>query len=244
MFSSNHYQSFAFTFKQIVTPEPTSEPSRQPTSNPTDQPSSQPSSSPSISPTHAPTSQPTNQPTNTPSSSPSKSPSSSPSLSCGNGICSIEEDPGTCPIDCIAKYVNTQSPNAEASGVMFTIEATDTSDVTIGAFNVLGKKDGDSQVTVYTRSGPHNGHETNGNAWNKLVDTEVRMDKDIPAFVRLSREIRIPAGSSQAFYIYSEKGMRYSKNKSGEGIQSVDDGSINIIQVLSASSLLEATDAA
>ena len=92
---------------------------------------------------------------------------------------------------------------------MFTVSASD--QVTIGYLGIVAEKDGNSDIQVYTKSGSHTGFEEDETAWTLIFDNTVSVVKESWASLKLDSDVTIESGSSQAFYIFSSKGLLYHK---------------------------------
>ncbi|KAL7533597.1 hypothetical protein ACHAXR_010512 [Thalassiosira sp. AJA248-18] len=164
---------------------------------------------PQTNPTRSPTPAPTNNPTLSPTSNPTEG--------------SLVQSSG----------------NANSGGQMFTIQAA-TSEVIVSSFAIPGKKDGDSDVIVYTRIGDYAGHEEDVGGWEKIYDKKIAVEKGVITNLgKLDRDVRIPAGSSRSFYVYSKKGMLYEKGANKKGIPFGGDGSIVIESGIGTKKLFE-----
>ncbi|KAL3802772.1 hypothetical protein HJC23_007549 [Cyclotella cryptica] len=184
--------------------------------------------SPSTRPTSNPTPNPTN---NTPStSSPTTRPTSSGS-SCGDGVCERQtnEDPQTCPNDCIVQQLTLgSSSNGNAKAVMFTATAIDS--VSFASFGVVGKKNGDTLVEVYTRLGDYSGAEQNPNAWEHCFSNNVQLLKNrasnIASIENLTCDTHTPSGTKRSFHVYVKNGILIQRgvmNSSNTSLK-VDNG--------------------
>lgn len=235
------------------TASPTSRPTDLPTASPSLSPTKSPTTNPSLSPTSFPTSQPTNQPTNHPTNHPtsqplptyypSYSPSDPPMGShCGNSVCNANEDPATCPYDCVMNILgsNTQGTDANDRGLMFTIEANARSSVTISSFDVIGRRNIQGKCTVYTRAGDYKGHEEDGSEWDVIFDKKSVVMKrgGRSKLGALDQEVTIMSGSVQSFYIFCNRGILYAKGDS-EGSPSDQDGSLIVKEGVTTRRLFE-----
>ncbi|KAL7519280.1 hypothetical protein ACHAWX_004062 [Stephanocyclus meneghinianus] len=162
------------------------------------------------SPSTRPTSNPTPNPTNNAPSIrvPTTRPTSSGS-SCGNGVCERQanENPQTCPNDCIVQQMTLgSSSNGNAKGVMFTATAIDS--VAFASFGVFGNKNGNTLVEVYSRVGDYIGVEQNPNSWELCFSKTVQLQKNqVTNIDTLSCDTYTAAGSKRSFHVYAKNGM-------------------------------------
>lgn len=109
---------------------------------------------------------------------------------------------------------------------MFTITAT--RDLTVFSFDVMSKKDSKTEVLVYTRTGDFGGYEETDSGWELILEKTIEMEKgELSNLGALDQEVKIPAGSKQSFYVWSKKGMMYSKGNN-QGAAFGRDGSLVI----------------
>ena len=195
-------------------------------------------------PTLAPTpKQPSKSPTSIPTSQPTHEPSLSPSFisNCGDALCSVDERPETCEMDCIDKLFTPKNAknDANSNGHMFTINTK--TEITIASFDVIAKKKGDTQVMVYTRAGDYNGHESDRDGWELIFDKTVKLDnKGLSNLGDLGRAIVVPAGSMQSFFIWAEKGLLYTKSQSNNnGASFASDFSIEANEGIGMNNLFD-----
>jgi len=157
--------------------------------------------------------------------------------SCGDSTCSVDENPDICPDDCTAQNLNTGTKTSgKTGGQMFTIEAT-TRDVHVTGFEIIGAKDGDGDVEVYTLVGDYYGKEEN--AWTNIYDENITTEKNKKVSLgSLKQKVIVSVGSRQSFYIYAKKGMLYEKGDE-EGAQFQDDGAVKINQGIGMKKLFQ-----
>jgi len=227
-----------------ITSSPRKSPSRKPTVSPTNAPNTSiPSNLPSptkkpliLSPVQLRSANPTLFPTKGPASAPKlgpthslskepplSSPTGSPLYSrCGDFTCNAEENPATCESDCIVtSFKATASSNANSRGLMFTVNAI--TDLTIFSFDVFGSKHGNGRCVVYTRAGGYQGYENSDEGWELILNKDVATTQGGRTNLgTLRHEIRTLAGSTQAFYIWCEKGILYTETTS-EGNPIISD---------------------
>lgn len=116
----------------------------------------------------------------------------------------------TCPSDCVVRSLETNSHgNSHASGYMFSVTASVFGEVHIRSLDVVGKKEGSDQCEVYTRPGDFNGYEEDASAWALVLENDdVALLRSVPSSLgELDKEVLIPAGSKQSFYIFCARGM-------------------------------------
>lgn len=158
--------------------------------------------------TKHPTASPTYSPTNF------SYPKDFTSSSCGNFVCDADENPNTCPPDCIEMIAKTNSiGDSESRGQMFTIDAK-TNHVSITSFDVAGKESGNSMCSVFTRAGEYRDYEENNSGWELIFEKRVGLIRGVPTTLgALYRDVTILPGSRQAFYIVCKAGFLYKKGK-------------------------------
>ena len=164
-------------------------------------------------PTLPPTSLPTAEPTNSRPTEPQ--PTAKPVVGpvCGDGICDMNESPEDCEADCIIVDFNANNgkSDAKANGLMFSLESKKT--VTLTSLDVESKKDGDSRVTVFALNGDYEGYEFNENAWERVFDRSVSLEKNVASSIgQFDKEVTIPAGERVSLFVVSENGLLVSTN--------------------------------
>eukprot|EP00804_Cyclotella_cryptica_P025581 CCRYP_002822-RA/>CCRYP_002822-RA protein AED:0.08 eAED:0.08 QI:1628/1/1/1/0.77/0.6/10/590/602 len=178
--------------------------------------------SPSKRPTSNPTPNPTNNTPNT--SSPTTHPTSSGSP-CGDGVCARQtnENPQTCPNDCIVQQLTLgSSSNGNAKAVMFTATAIDSA--SFASFGVFGNKSGNTLVEVYSRVGDYTGVEQNPNAWERCFSNTVQLVKNQVANIDiLTCDTFTAAGNKRSFQVYVKNGMLIQN-----GVTATSNASIKI----------------
>ena len=201
------------------------EPSPSPTNHPTSEPTT--GSPTTLQPTDEPTPSPTNQPTSEPTtgspttSQPTKQPVAGPV--CGDGICDLDESPEDCDADCIVvDFKANKKSNAKTNGLMFTFEAS--APVTLTSLDIESKKDGDSQVTVYSMEGDYEGNEFNEGSWKRVFDHSIFLEKNVATNIgHFDKEVFIPAGERASLFVFSEKGLLMSTNTGSSRTAHEDD---------------------
>lgn len=148
---------------------------------------------------------------------------------CGNLVCDADETPATCPSDCLVKSLKTVSVvDASSKGQIFTIEAT--KDLTIFSLDILSRRAGDSDIVVYTRPHSYQGYEETNSGWELIFDKTISVSRGARSNLgALDREVNIPAGSLQSFYVWSGQGQLYSKGNY-EGSQFASDDTLVITE--------------
>jgi len=81
---------------------------------------------------------------------------------------------------------------------------------------------------VYTRAGDYRGYENDDSGWELVLNKDVAVKRGVRSKLGVMyQEVTIPAGSTQAFYIWCKQGMLYTKATS-EGAPFGSDGSLVI----------------
>jgi len=99
---------------------------------------------------------------------------------------------------------------------------------------VVGEKDADdSKCMVYTRTGDYIGYEQDESGWELIFQKRLNMKQsEIANLGPLDREVTIPAGSKQAFYVFCAAGIMHTMGDT-EGSAFDSDGSIVISEGVS-----------
>eukprot|EP00579_Thalassiosira_antarctica_P005540 CAMPEP_0201896230 /NCGR_PEP_ID=MMETSP0902-20130614/44179_1 /ASSEMBLY_ACC=CAM_ASM_000551 /TAXON_ID=420261 /ORGANISM="Thalassiosira antarctica, Strain CCMP982" /LENGTH=126 /DNA_ID=CAMNT_0048428759 /DNA_START=122 /DNA_END=502 /DNA_ORIENTATION=- len=96
------------------------------------------------------------------------------------------------------------------------------------SFDVVGKKNANGKCKVFTRAGDYQGHEEDESGWELILDKTVEMKQNVHSNLgALDRDVTIPTGSRQAFYIFCRKGMLYTRGNT-DGSPFDSDGSLVI----------------
>eukprot|EP00580_Thalassiosira_gravida_P017482 CAMPEP_0201658610 /NCGR_PEP_ID=MMETSP0494-20130426/1481_1 /ASSEMBLY_ACC=CAM_ASM_000839 /TAXON_ID=420259 /ORGANISM="Thalassiosira gravida, Strain GMp14c1" /LENGTH=1055 /DNA_ID=CAMNT_0048135709 /DNA_START=93 /DNA_END=3260 /DNA_ORIENTATION=+ len=199
----------------------------QPTSNPTKAPADQPttlppSKSPTTQPSRVPTSEmPTSQPTSlttseVPTSQPTKLPTNFPT----NRPTSNPTEP---------TLIRLSTPNRKgakgknAKGVAFTVQAK--KDIIMTGMDIVAKTKADSRVVIYTRKGEYaDSALTSNTGWTLVYQGTIPNQKSqLYSLGDFTNEVKIAAGQSQSFYVYSKKRMLYTASESKGSVYSEDD---------------------
>lgn len=155
-------------------------------------------------PTTQPTKLPTNFPTNRPTSNPTE-----------------------------PTMIKLSTPNRKgakeknAKGVAFTVEAK--KDVIMTGMDIVAKTNAVSKVLIYTRVGEYEYSElTSNKGWTLAYrGTIPNQDSQLYSLGDFIDEVKIAAGQSQSFYVFSRKRMLYTASKS-EGLVYSEDDSVAI----------------
>ncbi|KAL9184684.1 hypothetical protein ACHAXT_012654 [Thalassiosira profunda] len=202
-------------------------PTEQPTSLPTKQTTSQPTVPPSVSPTASPTTSPI-----------------TPNLSTNAAFGPLDapnptQTPTKKPTSKMKRFrLRTRSnPNDNANGQMFTVRAI--KQVTMRSFDIVGKKDGDSNVVIYSRPGEYSGHEEDPDGWTLVLDKSITLTRGEQTNTgELAEKVTIPEGETQSFYIWSKKPMR-SRRGGAEGGLVRGDGKLEIYEGVATKKLFQ-----
>ena len=137
----------------------------------------------------------------------SQLPTPTASTPCGNGICEMQhnEDPKSCPSDCIAQDLDLPSGNAASKAAMFTVEADH--EMRFLSIGVIGKRTRNSLVQIYTRAGSTDSFEESSSGWELCFTEIILLQRSNPTFLELSCNTHTPAGSSRSFHVYVKAGM-------------------------------------
>ena len=112
-------------------------------------------------------------------------------------------------------------------GIMFTIYAKQ--EVVITGFDIKAKrKAGGNRVEIFTLDSDYEGQSIYANEWKLLYDGILPIQRRKVFKLADFQELIIPAGMTQSFYIYTEKGLMYSATSEGEGEVYGNDGVITI----------------
>lgn len=113
-------------------------------------------------------------------------------------------------------------------GIMFTIYAKQ--EVVIRGFDIKAKrKAGGNRVEIFTLDSDYEGQPIIANEWKLLYDGILPVQRrKVFKLADFEEELIIPAGMTQSFYIYTEKGLMYSATSEGEGEVYGNDGLITI----------------
>lgn len=112
-------------------------------------------------------------------------------------------------------------------GIMFSIYAKQ--DVVIRGFDIKAKrKSGGSRVEIFTLDSDYEGQPIKTNEWKLLYDGILPIQRrKVFKLADFEEKLIIPAGMTQSFYIYTEKGLMYSASEA-EGEVYGNDGVITI----------------
>ena len=121
---------------------------------------------------------------------------------------------------------------------MFRVKATN-SDAVITSFEIEGKKDGESEVRIYTRQDDYQDHVEDSAGWVKVFDKKVQVSKNERTNLELLDEkVTIPAGSTHSFYVFSKKNMLYKKGNGNRGAFD-GDGVLTMMEGIGTKKLFE-----
>jgi hypothetical protein len=129
------------------------------------------------------------------------------STPCGNGVCELSknETPLTCSNDCIVQELALSSGADNNKAMMFA--ATPVKDVSFASIGIVGKKNGNSLIRIYTRAGSYSGFESSSSGWELCFNQSVGLQLGVPTFIDLTCSTHTPAGTIRSFHVYSKNGM-------------------------------------
>lgn len=122
---------------------------------------------------------------------------------------------------------------------MFTIDAT--VDITVISFDIVGKKDGNGEVMVYTRVGDFQGHEEDESGWELIFNKAVQVEKRVRSSLGLlDRDVHINEGMTQSFFVWAKKGLLYTEGDANRrGLPYDSDASLVINEGIATKKLFQ-----
>lgn len=117
---------------------------------------------------------------------------------------------------------------------MFSIYAKQ--NVVIRGFDIKAKrKAGGNRVEIFTIDSDYEGKPIKANEWKLLYDGILPIQRrNVFKLVDFEEELIIPAGMTQSFYIYTEKGLKYSASEAdgevygNDGVITIRKGSVTM----------------
>lgn len=170
---------------------------------------------------------PTPQPT--PLRPTAKPTTSAPTRTCGDNVCIASENNLSCPADCAAVELRTWADNVggrAANGVMFTVEAY--RPVSITSISTFTSTQTTDLMQIYTRQGGYRLYTDSENGWELIFDNVIQQNGNSVLTEMTfdgNRNIVIPTGSVQSFYIYTPSNLVY-REEGTEGQEFVRDQSL------------------
>ncbi|KAL7509736.1 hypothetical protein ACHAXN_006705 [Cyclotella atomus] len=116
---------------------------------------------------------------------------------------------------------NTGTLDKAVKGLMFKVKAK--KDITILSFDLYSRRNGKSEVTIYTKLGDYQVN-TRQSGWNIVYKDTIQLSRVGTTMEGLA--VEVAAGSTQSFFVYINTGMRITTTASPLQPYSQDDAMI------------------
>ena len=124
---------------------------------------------------------------------------------------------------------------------MLTIQAGDSTGISkiagavirettcITSLDIMGKKAGDGEVRIYHMPGSYEGFEEDGSGWELVFDEKIAVEKGTSTTVEFD-PVCVLSGQSHSFYIYSQKGLLFTKGNGQKRVPFDGNGELMIME--------------